>query len=203
MWHIKPRSHVLLFSWPRWAGIYVGHIPPPGGHPGGGGMCRPTGVMILRLLPCIRALRIRPAPLKFELTNQRWVGGRNCTVLTSSPKPRRARAGRSALASQNSSFRRAACSLSLIIYNKGNGEIFVKSKEELNWSRHLWCWLIVRGVGRSFSSSPFGKFLEKEKRLDACWQTPRTAATLFSVSGLSAVRRKYFLNLRRLNRWRI
>ena len=148
--------------------------------------------------PCIR-----PAPLKFELTNQRWVGGRNCTVLTSSPKPRSARAGRSALASQNSSFRRAACSLSLIIYNKGNGEIFVKSKEELNWSRHLWCWLIVRGVGRSFSSSPFGKFLEKEKRLDACWQTPRTAATLFSVSGLSAVRRKYFLNLRRLNRWRI
>ena len=44
----------------------------------------------------------------------------------------------SALASQNSFFRRAACSLSLIIYNKGNGEIFIQSEEE-NGSRHLWC----------------------------------------------------------------
>ena len=53
--------------------------------------------------------------------------------------------------------------------------------------------LIVLGVERSFSSSPFGKFLPKETRLDECWQTARTAATLFSVSGLSAVRRQYFL----------
>ena len=44
----------------------------------------------------------------------------------------------SALASQNSFFRRAACSLSLIIYNKGNGEIFIQSEGE-NGSRHLWC----------------------------------------------------------------
>ena len=42
----------------------------------------------------------------------------------------------SALPSQNSSFRRAASSLSLIIYNKGNGEIFIQSTEE-NGSRHL------------------------------------------------------------------
>ena len=90
----------------------------------------------------------------------------------------------SVLASQNSSFRRAACSLSLIIYNKENGEIFIQSEEE-NGSRHLWSKLIDRGIGRSFSSSPFGKFLAKEKQLDVCWQTPRTAATLFSVSRLS------------------
>ena len=40
-------------------------------------------------MPCIQ-----PAPLKFELTNHRYVGDRNCTVLTSSRKSKSARAGR-------------------------------------------------------------------------------------------------------------
>ena len=37
---------------------------------------------------------------------------------------------------QNSSFPRAACSLSLIIYNKGKGEVFIQREGEKG-SRHL------------------------------------------------------------------
>ena len=40
----------------------------------------------------------------------------------------------------------------------------------------------------------FTKFLPKEKQLDACLQTPRTGAALFSVSELSTVRKQFFLN---------
>ena len=121
--------------------------PPHNGHLFTTGRSVCPKVAVVKRFDCILNMRkrhgIQPNSLHTASPSEIWI---NQSALSKRQKlycpdvitQTKERASLSALASQNSSFRRAASSLFLIIYKKGNSENFIQSEAE-NGSRHLWC----------------------------------------------------------------